>query len=491
MGRVGLGQPLEDLDRVVVARGLERRRCRASTAPRASCSRSACRSRSARAAARARRAGRRCPCGRCRTPVLRSVIELLIAVTRPLAVRTSPRSASTSAPMSALLRLRTLVASVEHLLELRDLVVERLLLGVEPALDQREVLAQGLALALGGDPEAAREQGRRAQRRKEQRKPVQQPVVLLHDCLLARSIHHAGWRCGLSAIGTPRGDPCRRPGRSVRSRPWGRPASAPGRCRAARCSRRPTARGARTARCCTPRCPRCRCGRSGRRSCPWSSRRRRRWRRAGRARWPAIVESSNAKYTVARVQVASPALALPALRQNPLTQSSSSAHWSSLVHALAWLAGAGLARRRPGRTRRRPRTPCTCRPGRPAPSGHCSSFRHSGAADARVGAAALAGRALRVVGALDALAGGADLAGLAVLVDLAARFLRRVTAAREGEADAQRGDRRQDGWARSCVRARHGLEPKCLRHVSQIRAVLASWRWRAARSWSSMTSPTS
>jgi hypothetical protein len=38
------------------------------------------------------------------------------------------------------------------------------------------------------------------------------------------------------------------------------------------------------------------------------------------------VESSNEKYTVASVQVASPAAVLPALRQNPSTQSSSSAH---------------------------------------------------------------------------------------------------------------------------------------------------------------------
>src|SRR5882672_4176574 len=48
------------------------------------------------------------------------------------------------------------------------------------------------------------------------------------------------------------------------------------------------------------------------------------------------VESSNAKYTVDSVQVASPGLdAAPALRHSPRTQSSSSAHSSSLLHFLA------------------------------------------------------------------------------------------------------------------------------------------------------------
>src|SRR5262245_19746235 len=47
------------------------------------------------------------------------------------------------------------------------------------------------------------------------------------------------------------------------------------------------------------------------------------------------VESSNAKYTVDRVQVASPALeGAPALRHAPLTQSSSSAQSSFLLHGL-------------------------------------------------------------------------------------------------------------------------------------------------------------
>src|SRR5262249_5282212 len=94
--------------------------------------------------------------------------------------------------------------------------------------------------------------------------------------------------------------------------------------------------------------------------------------------------------------------------------------------------------------------------------------------DACVGHARLAAGTVAILDALDALAPGAVLSLLAVLVGLAGRRLRRVTAARRDGAHAQGEPGRQDGSTTSRVRTIHGLEAKFLRHVSQIRGMLGS-----------------
>src|SRR5689334_21220498 len=90
-----------------------------------------------------------------------------------------------------------------------------------------------------------------------------------------------------------------------------------------------------------------------------------------------IVDWSKPKYTVASVQPASDPEAAPAFRQNPSTQSSSSAQSSSLVHLLARLH-APAWQLPPGPHSLSAAQALHLPAWQTLPAGHCSSLVHSG-----------------------------------------------------------------------------------------------------------------
>ena len=87
---------------------------------------------------------------------LSSLIVLLIAATRPFAVRMSARSVSTSAPRSALLRFRTFVASSSTVLSCAICVSSVFLLRVDAALQRRDVARGAPRLRSWSSPRSSR-----------------------------------------------------------------------------------------------------------------------------------------------------------------------------------------------------------------------------------------------------------------------------------------------------------------------------------------------